>query len=151
MKNYKLKRNCAHCETPFTIMGSTSRYCSALCMLQYRSIQIGDCWIWRNGREWCGYQITWLGEPGNARAVALAESGTDVKPGSIYSTCGSSCCINPAHLTQDEAQKSPRRKATILTDEQLSVIRRSCESSAALAQRYGVDTTTIQRHRKSKK
>lgn len=136
-----------------------------------RTVEEGDCWVWRGSTTGQGYPT--MKPPGcgcsMVRRVAIELTGVNLKPRQpVVTTCGERLCVNPAHLKPSTtaavakaaaargAFSTPLRGARIAAAKRekgkLSMdiardIRVSTDSSRALAELYGVHQSLISRVR----
>lgn len=141
-----------------------------LAIIRARCEEVGDCWIWQRATCATGYPIMTIARRCHlVRRIAVEASGRALKPRQpVGSRCGDKLCVNPDHLfpstTAAIARKAARagafsaptrgakiaqaRRGTMkLTQEQVREIRASTESGPALALRYGVNRSLVQRIR----
>lgn len=142
---YKAHRKCAHCGARFRIQSPKHRYCSALCLIEYRSTRQGDCLLWGRERDWLGMQITYQKRNWPARQLSWwAHNGeTGTVPNTLYPTCGNPKCIAPEHMTETRPER-PRRKRRLLTQAEVLDIARSREPAWLCAERTGFNICTVQ-------
>lgn len=132
--------------------------------LEARTDKSGDCWVWNGAKNMHGYgvlrheQKNYLAH----RAAWMVERGPIPNGLCVCHRCDAPACINPDHLflgthadnmhdmiakgrarhSSPSGSKSPHAK---LTDEAVSEIRARAASQPALARRFGVNVTTVQR------
>ena len=143
--------------------------------LQARSIEDGECWIWTghcqdNGTPMANWRsFTGRRGPMNVRRIIAKVRGDVLKNRVCTAKCGTTGCVNPAHIvsiTKSKSQKMhadswkrsgvARMKHAEITRARLSKltwpivreIRANQESSGDLAKRYGVTPESINRVRR---
>lgn len=134
-----------------------------------------ECWIWTGGTSSDGYgKVKRKGKSVRAHRVFYEHFVGNIPDGMfVCHTCDTPLCVNPAHLwvgthAQNEkdkdvkgrrspspstshphlvpkGEKHPKHK---LTNQNVSEILQSQETSYVLAEKFGVDPSTIQRVRK---
>lgn len=134
--------------------------------IKQRCVEVGECWEWatdlaEHGRRNPSVRIN--GKVEGARRYAYVEKFGPVRTGYVLTqTCDNDYCLNPDHQKQvthkaavqraarrgrlgggtAQRTKQARRRAK-LTLEAVREIRASTDTGPVLAQRYGVDKSTI--------
>ena len=131
------------------------------------AIRTDECVLWNHRLTPSGYgQVTMLGRSWRAHRLALivASCGIDRPEHHAAHSCRNRSCMNHRHLrwatpsenqrdrlrdgTDSRGEKSPHAK---LTSDAVRLIRASDDSRSALAARFGVSESVIQRVRSGKK
>lgn len=142
--------------------------------IRLRCVEEGECWIWQGATNQTGHPIMkYPGRPcGTVRRLVLEAIGNAPAPRQpTVNTCGDPLCVSPAHTKKSTIRQvakqaakggawqsmerrmkisAAKRKTSKLSIEQANAIRMSEETTAELAQRFGVDRSYIKAIRAGK-
>lgn len=142
-------------------------------MIHARSIEDGDCWVWRGG---CGHGTPHMSENAKSvpvrRWIAQHHLGKQIKGAFATNSCGNPLCVAPDHvlvvtrarlqkLVSDRIkyQKNPMRNAKISAKKRaqskfspdfVEQIRVAEGSQRAVAKRFGVSQDFVNKLRNGK-
>lgn len=115
-------------------------------------VDLAGCWVWQGAKDPAGYGAVKLnGRKWNAhRAAYVAFVGQVPNARIVCHRCHNHACINPDHLYAgsrsdniSDAKRAGKDMAARLTPEQVAQIRRNRQPRSALANRFGVGLSTI--------
>ena len=121
----------------------------------------GECWDWPFYTVSNNYgQCRWEGRDQQATHVVWEMKHGEKPPVGLHAchTCDRPICVNPAHIffgtrhhnmsdasSKGRISRGSHRPQAKLSEDEIVAIRLSCEKQATLAQRYGVNQSTISR------
>ncbi len=121
------------------------------------------CWEWLGPRHWLGYASIWVeGKNQPVHRVSYQTFKGPIPKGLyVCHTCDNPPCINPKHLflgthidnIKDAVSKGRHARGeknghAVFTEKEILKIRASSENCSALARKYEVNPTTIQKIKK---
>ena len=156
-------RACKYCEGAFVAFYVSTKHCSDFCRF-WSKVRYSDddgCWEWVGGRqkEQGNYGI--FGSGGRAHRQSWEQMNGPVHPGLVIChSCGNGARVRPGHLwpgtpaenMQDRDRKKrgahgERNPKSKLTAQQIQVICDSPLSGSQMAEKLGVDRSTINKIR----